>query len=481
VRRPGYGSGVDQHTGEADAGTGDRPVRPWHGRETRDPAPRADAASGPSSGEDAPSASAEPHTTEVAGTDGTPPPEQGGDRAEGEVPDRPAGPNDRERVSEPRRSGRWRHPAIDPRLAVSAALGIAGGLLLAQASAAVFAQLRYLIAIVVVSMFLSFAMEPAVQWLARRGVRRGAGTGIVFVTVIVTFTGFVAAMLPMMVDQVTNLVNAGPRLLREISELATRLPWESGQAVVGWLDETRRGLPARTNEVAGIIGRSAVGVGQSLLGGVFRLATIGLVTFYLVADAPKLRRTLASRLEPREQVRVLGLWEMAVAKTGGYVYSRALTAVVSSVFHIVAFLLLDLDYAVALGVWVGLVSSLIPAIGTYLAGALPLVVALAASPVTALWVLVAIVVYQQIENYIIVPKITASTMELHPAVAFLAVLGGAALAGATGALLAIPAVAIVAALISSSSEEYEVLEHSLLETGAAKDLVRDAQDSAPPP
>jgi hypothetical protein len=144
---------------------------------------------------------------------------------------------------------------------------------------------------------------------------------------------------------------------------------------------------------------------------------------------------------------------------------------------------IDLDYAVALGVWVGLISSLIPAIGTYLAGALPLVVALAASPAQALWVLIAIVVYQQIENYVIVPKITASTMELHPAVAFLAVLGGAALAGATGALLAIPAVAIVAALISASSEEYEVLEHSLLETGsaAAKDLVEDAHGGAARP
>jgi predicted PurR-regulated permease PerM len=400
-----------------------------------------------------------------------------------EQPDRPVGSNDPRPAAADHRASRWPPHAIDPRLAASVALGVAGALLLAQASAAVFAQLRNLIAIVVVSLFLSFAMEPAVQWLARRGLRRGAGTGIVFVAAIVVFTGFVAAMLPMMVEQVTNLIASGPRLLRELSELAERLPGEAGQATAAWLDETRRELPARTNEVAGMIGRSAVGVGQSLLGGVFRMATIALVTFYLVADAPKLRRTLASRLEPREQVRVLGLWELAVAKTGGYVYSRALTAIVSAAFHTVAFLALDLDYAVALGVWVGLVSSLIPAIGTYLAGALPLIVALASSPSKALWVLVAIVVYQQIENYVIVPKITATTMELHPAVAFLAVLGGAALAGATGALLAIPAVAIVAALISASSEEYEVLEHSLLETGAAgaQDLVEDAHGGAPPP
>jgi predicted PurR-regulated permease PerM len=470
-----------ERTGEADGGTGERPVGLRHGWWARERATTH-------------TDEAEPADDELRQPlDGGRPTRGEGDepldggrptRGEGDaVPDRPAAPNDRRPHPAPRRSSRWLHPAVDPRLAGSAVLGVAGGLLLAQAAAAVFAQLRNLIAIVVISLFLSFAMEPAVQWLARRGIRRGAGTGLVFVTVVVVLTGFVAAMLPMMVDQVSNLVASAPRLLREISELAERLPGEAGQELAAWLDETRRNLPARTNEVAGIIGRSAVGVGQSLLGGAFRLATIGLVTFYLVADAPKLRRTLASRLEPREQVRILGLWELAVAKTGGYVYSRALTAIVSSLFHITAFVLLDLEYAIALGVWVGLVSSLIPAIGTYLAGALPLIVALADSPAKALWVLVAIVVYQQIENYVIVPKITASTLELHPAVAFLAVLGGAALAGATGALLAIPAVAIVAALISASSEEYEVLEHSLLETGeaGAKDLVEDAHGNPATP
>jgi hypothetical protein len=90
-------------------------------------------------------------------------------------------------------------------------------------------------------------------------------------------------------------------------------------------------------------------------------------------------------------------------------------------------------------------------------------VALAASGTQAVVVLIAIVIYQQIENYWVVPRITATTLELHPAIAFLAVLAGGTLAGATGALLALPAVAIVTALVSAAGEEYEVLEHHLLE------------------
>jgi predicted PurR-regulated permease PerM len=375
-----------------------------------------------------------------------------------------------------RGAARFLHPVVDPKLAASLALGVGGGLLLAQMATAVFVQLRTLLAIVMVSLFLSFAMEPAVQWFARRGVRRGFGTAIVFFGLLLLLAGFVAAMLPLIVDQVANLIDGLPLLVRELSDLAERLPGEAGDTLAAWLDEQRRALPDRTPDVAATVGRGAIGVGQTVLGGAFQLATIGLVTFYLVADAPKLRYTLASRLEPQEQVRVLGLWELAIAKTGGYVYSRALTAIVSSIFHVIVFTLLGLPYAAALGVWVGLISSLIPAVGTYLAGALPLVVALAGSPVQALWVLLAVVAYQQVENYYIVPKITATTMELHPAIAFLAVVGGAALGGAIGALLAIPAIAIVTALFSAAAEEYQVLEHTLLETGAeeAIDLVEEA-------
>lgn len=371
----------------------------------------------------------------------------------------------------------WRAPQWQPGLALPIGAGITLGILAAQSITAVLGRVQGLIAIVVTSLFLSFAMEPAVQHLARRGMRRGAATGIVFVVGLVLLGGFVAAMTGLVLDQVRSLTDAVPRLASELGEQAAEvLPAELGEPLAAWLEEQQRTLPDRLAAAAGALGRGALGFGQTIIGGVFQVATIALVTFYLVADAPRLRFRLASRLAPREQVRVLGVWELAIAKTGGYVYSRVLTAVVSTVFHLVVFGLLGLDYAVALGIWVGLISSLIPAIGTYLAGALPVIVALADRPALALWVLLAIVLYQQVENYLIVPKITATTMELHPALAFLSVLAGGALAGVTGALLAIPAVAIVTALISASTEEYEVLEHGLLETGpsAAAELIDEA-------
>jgi predicted PurR-regulated permease PerM len=365
------------------------------------------------------------------------------------------------------------------------ALGVAGGLILAQVVTAVGGRLQGILSMLVISLFLSFAMEPAVQWMARLGLRRGFGTWIVFLGALLGLVGIVAAVVPLVVDQVRNLVESGPALLDELAARAQEsLPGESGDAAAEWLDEQARALPAQLPQFAGEVGRGVLGFGQTLLGVIFQALTVALVVFYLVADGPKLRARLARRLPPRDQVRVLGLWELAIAKTGGYVYSRALTAVVSAAFHVVVFTLLGLDYALALGVWVGVISAAIPAVGTYLAGALPLVVGLASSTGLAIAVLVAITLYQQVENYLIVPRITATTLELHPAVAFIAVIGGAALAGATGALLALPATAIAAALIAASGEEYDVLEHSLLGTGRADaaELVESAwpHDDEPP-
>jgi predicted PurR-regulated permease PerM len=362
-------------------------------------------------------------------------------------------------------------------------LGVGGGLLLAQVATALGGRLQGLLSTLVISLFLSFAMEPAVQWLARRGVRRGVGTWMVFLGVIVAAAAMVAAMIPLIAEQVRNLVDATPTLLDDLATIAAdSLPGDTGEALAAWLTEQGQELPRQLPRMAQGVGRGVIGLGQTVLGGVFQLLTIALVVFYLVADGPKLRARLARRLPPREQVRVLGLWELAVSKTGSYVYSRVLTAIVSTLFHLVAFTLLGLEYAAALALYVGVVSAVIPAVGTYLAGALPIAVALTSSPGLAVAVLVAITAYQQVENYLVVPRITATTLELHPAVAFVSVVAGAAVAGAAGALLALPAVAIVAALLAAAGEEYEVLEHQLLETGpaGAAQLIEDAQAERPP-
>ncbi|MGZ4758077.1 MAG: AI-2E family transporter, partial [Acidimicrobiales bacterium] len=153
-------------------------------------------------------------------------------------------------------------------------------------------------------------------------------------------------------------------------------------------------------------------------------------TFYLVADGPRFRRTICSFLRPDRQREVLANWEIAIQKTGGYIYSRMLLGGLSAFFHYLAFVLIGVPYAIALAV----------------------------NPVDALWVLGFALVYQQIENYLFAPRISARTMSLHPAVAFGAVIAGGGLFGPVGALLALPAAAVLQAIGSTYGSRHEVVE-----------------------
>lgn len=328
-------------------------------------------------------------------------------------------------------------------------------------------RLADLLIMVLVALFLSFAIEPGVNILVQRGWRRGTATAAVFVGVVVAFLAFTVAIGKVVVDETASLIDNAPDYVEEIVDwvndtFGAELSSEEITAELTAEDGAARNLAAR---LAG----NAVTLSFTALGVVFRLLTIGLFTFYLVLDAPKLRRAICSAMRPERQRQVIETWELAVTKTGGYLYSRGLLAGLSAAFHWVAFTAIDLKYALALAIFVGVVSQFIPVIGTYLAGALPLVVALANDPVTAIWVVVVVLVYQQVENYVFAPRITARTMELHPAVAFGAVIAGGATLGAAGALLALPAAAMGQAIGSAYIARHPVVDSHLTDVAPARE------------
>ena len=122
-----------------------------------------------------------------------------------------------------------------------------------------------------------------------------------------------------------------------------------------------------------------------------------------------------------------------------------------------------MPYSLALGLWVGIVSQFIPTVGTYIAMVLPVVVALKENPAKALWVLAFLVLYQQFENYVLGPKVTKHSMNVHPALAIGTVFAGGLLLGGVGAILALPATAVIQAVISGYTTEREVIDAPLLD------------------
>ncbi|MFD8815868.1 AI-2E family transporter [Streptomyces sp. NPDC059627] len=318
-----------------------------------------------------------------------------------------------------------------------------------------FHQLTGLLINVLIAFFLALAIEPAVSWMASRGMRRGFATFLVFLGLAIAVAGFVTLLGSMLAGQINKIVEDFPDYL---------------DSVINWVNETFHSHVRRVDVQEGLLHsdwlrkyaqNSAAGVldvsGQ-VLGGLFQLLTITLFAFYFAADGPRLRRTLCSVLPPARQAEVLRAWEIAVDKTGGYLYSRGVMALISGIAHYILLEALGVPYAPVLGVWVGLVSQFIPTIGTYLAGALPMLIAFTVNPLYAVWVLVFVVIYQQFENYMLQPKLTSKSVDIHPAVAFGSVIAGTALLGAVGALIAIPAVATLQAFLSAYVKRYDVTD-----------------------
>lgn len=318
-----------------------------------------------------------------------------------------------------------------------------------------FHELTGLLLNILIAFFLALAVEPAVSWMASRGVRRGLGTFLVFLAVTIVSAGFVTLLGTMLAGQIVKIVEDFPEYLDSvINWINTHFNTELRRVDVqenllnsDWLRDYV------SNSASGVLDISA-----QVLGGLFQLLTITLFAFYFAADGPRLRRAVCSVLPPSKQAEVLRAWEIAVNKTGGYLYSRGLMALVSGIAHFVLLQVLEVPYAPVLAVWVGLVSQFVPTIGTYLAGALPMLIAFTVDPWYSLWVLVFVVIYQQFENYVLQPKLTARTVDVHPAVAFGSVIAGTALLGAIGALIAIPAVATLQAFLSAYVKRYDVTD-----------------------
>jgi len=318
-----------------------------------------------------------------------------------------------------------------------------------------FHQLTGLLINILIAFFLALAIEPAVSWMSSFGMRRGLATGLVFLIVIIVSAGFVALLGSMLAGQIIDIVEDFPKYVDSvISWINTTFHTELSRVDIqdsllrsDWLKKYVQ------NSATGVLDVSA-----QVLGGLFQLLTITLFAFYFAADGPRLRRALCSVLPPARQAEVLRAWEIAVNKTGGYLYSRGLMALISGLAHYILLESLGVDYAPVLAVWVGLVSQFIPTIGTYLAGSLPMLIAFTVNPWYALWVLVFVVIYQQFENYMLQPKLTAKTVDIHPAVAFGSVIAGTALLGAVGALIAIPAIATLQAFLGAYVKRYDVTD-----------------------
>ena len=312
---------------------------------------------------------------------------------------------------------------------------------------------------VIFSLILAFlasvAMEPAVAKLST-SMKRGFATAIVMFGSIVAFGAFLFVFGRLLSDQIGTFAQSVPQLLEDLTTWAAeRFGVELDYQTM--LDKLGVGTSTLTAIAQNLAG-GVLGFVASVVAAAFSTLTFAFFTYYFSADGPRLRRWIAQLVPQRQQEVFVLAWELAVRKTGGYVTARIVLAAICGSLTALFMLIIGMPYWLALGIWTGIVAQFVPTVGTYIAIALPVIIGLIGEkPWQGLAVLAFAVVYQQIENVTLEPRISASAVDVHPAVSFSAVLFGASLFGVGGAFVAVPVTALLLALFDVYSHKYELV------------------------
>jgi predicted PurR-regulated permease PerM len=287
-------------------------------------------------------------------------------------------------------------------------------------------------------------------------MKRGLATGLVMLALGIAIIVFIVVFGQLLVDQIATLIKSLPDLVNRIlDEIAKRT---GSQLDIPGLLSSLNLDPGTIAGYAGSFLSSALSIAGTVLTSVFGVFTFALFTFYLAADGPRLRLYLASLFPQQLQTVVTTVWDTTATKTGNYVAARVVLATINSVTTGIVFWAIGMPYWLALSIWTGVVAQFVPTIGTYIAIILPVIVGIISpTPWLGLAALVWALLYQQVENLTIEPRISARAVDVHPAVAFAAVMLGAALFGAAGALLAIPVSAMLLSLMDTYQARYDLL------------------------
>ncbi|MEU0555282.1 AI-2E family transporter [Dactylosporangium sp. NPDC006015] len=352
-------------------------------------------------------------------------------------------------MARPRRPGRQRvlHPAPPPvtdfgrayRRAVATGLG----LLTVAAGAFALYNVRQILVQVAVAVFVAVSLDPAVRLLVRRGVRRPVAVAVIMVLAVALLAGFVWSLAPPLVGQAGDLLRNVPQYLRELPERSRAYREVADRyGLTAKLTELARTLPGR-------IGGGALGVITGIFSAVLNVLLVTVLTVYFMADLPRIRRGVVRLVPRRGRPHAAQAIDVVIDKVGGYMIGNLIISLFAGVSSFACLFLLDVPFALPLAFFVA-VTDLIPLIGATVGAVGCTVVALVTRGLwpAAIVVVAFFLLYQQLENYLIAPRVLRGTVDLSPIAVLLAALAGGAVLGVVGALMAIPVVAAIKVLMT---------------------------------
>ena len=307
-------------------------------------------------------------------------------------------------------------------------------------------QIRSIIGWAVLALFLAAVLNPAVNWLERRRIKRSLGIVLTYLGVVVGLLLIVGIFVPVVVGEIRDLIDFVVGVVQNPGGATEYLRSLLEQFRLGFLFDTLSErlaeLPSQLGAWAKTLLLSAGGLAISAATFVSALVTILTLTFFLLLN-PEGFMNVGLRLfaEP-QRPRVRRLLRQSAAAVSGYITGNLAISFICGVLTFIVLLVLGMPYPAALALLVALLD-LIPLVGATLGGALLVVVGFFVSPFTAIILLVYVLVYQQVEGSVLQPMVYSRAVQLNALLIFVAVLVGAALLGIPGALLAIPVAEII--------------------------------------
>ena len=311
-------------------------------------------------------------------------------------------------------------------------------------SVLIFLRVKSLIFDLFVAIVLSVLAEPVVYRLSKKINRQGAAlVAVLLILLVIGATLF--SIIPIMVQEIYFLSSQMPTYFDNFINYLN----VEGFAVSSQSLDLENQFNSLIKDYGSTVGSSVVFAGQGLLRTLGHIFIIFFFTYYLISEGDGWRIKLKESLPSNISTSIDQVWRIGVSKAGGFIVAKVILGVLASIVLSVSFLFIGLPSPIALGVAAGILSQLIPVVGTFLGGLVPFIASISLGTNAMIATVVVLLVYQIIENYFISPRVTKSTMEIHPAIAVFSTLFGAYTLGGVGAILALPVAATVQGVIGT--------------------------------
>jgi predicted PurR-regulated permease PerM len=308
---------------------------------------------------------------------------------------------------------------------------------------------RAILVRILIALFIAVSLDPAVRALERRGMRRGFAVTLIFLLAFGLVAGFLLSVIPPLVTQGRNLVDDLPAYLGRLQDRSSQFRQLNDRYNVS---DQLQGLAAN---LPGRLGSGLLGFTGRVFGAVFNGLTVLVFTIYFMADMPRIRSGVVRLFPVDRRPHARRVVDLVVDKVGGYMIGNIIISLIAGVASFIAFSLLGVAFPVPLA-FVVAICDLIPMIGATLGAIIGVTVAVFSTDlVHTVLVAAFFIAYQQLENYLIAPRVLKTTVELGAAAVLIAGLIGATVLGLVGALMAIPVAAAFNVLLNERLVAHE--------------------------